>query len=549
MTTTDVAAPALTTAQLAVIAARATRQSVQPGDVVYRSGDHGYDFVAIESGELEVLRPAMPGQPETRIARWGPGQFLGELSLLTGQTAVATAVAASAGVVLRVAPHEFRVLMAEDAELSDLILRVLLARRESLREGEGAKTLEILGSELSPATHALRTWASRQQLPHTWVDFDTSSGLALAGAADVTAIDLPVVITPTSILRQATPGVIAEHLGLTFRRTDGRMYDVTIVGGGPAGLAAAVYGASEGLSTMLLDAIAVGGQAAASARIENYLGFPSGLSGVELASRALVQANKFGAEISSPCQVVSLDCGDGHLHLTLSSGDVVDTRSVVLATGASYRKLPLDGWDRFEGGSIFYAATEIEARSCAQEPVAVVGGANSAGQAAIFLADRGSRVHLVVRGSRLDLGMSQYLVARVHAHPGIDVHTGSEITALHGDDRLDGVTVASPDHPDGVRRDCTALFCFIGARPATEWLQGVVVDDDGFIVTDQGLQPDDLCDMWALLGRAPLPFETSIPGVFAAGDVRAGSMKRVAAAVGEGASAVRSVHQALVPVV
>jgi thioredoxin reductase (NADPH) len=423
----------------------------------------------------------------------------------------------------------------------------LLDRRESLRLGEGAKTLEILGSEFSAATHALRTWASRQQLPHTWLDFDDPAGQALARAAAVGATDLPAVITPTSILRQATPGMVAEHLGLTFRRGEGLTYDVTIVGGGPAGLAAAMYGASEGLRTMLLDSIAVGGQAAASARIENYLGFPAGLTGIELASRALVQANKFGAHISSPCEVVALDTGDGHLHLTLSNGEVVDTRSVVVATGALYRKLPLEGWSNYEASGIYYAATEIEARACAGEPVAVVGGANSAGQASLFLADRGSQVDLVVRASDLAMDMSHYLVARVLAHPRITVNTSSEITALHGDATLDGVTVTTKGEPTGARRDCRGLFCFIGASPATDWLRGVVLDADGFILTDHGLSADDLCATWTLLARAPLPFETNLPGVFAAGDVRAGSVKRVAAAVGEGASVIRSVHLALIP--
>jgi thioredoxin reductase (NADPH) len=541
------AAPVLTAAQMEAISKRAVRQEVSSGDVLYRAGDRNCDFFVMESAEVAVIRPAMPGAAESLIAEWGAGQFLGELSLLTGQTAIVTTIVKTPGVVYRVPSEKFRRLMAEDAELSDLILRVFLSRRENLRQGEGAKTLEILGSELSSATHALRTWASRQQLPHTWLDIDDPVGAALASAAGVDASDLPAVITPNSILRHATPGMVAEHLGLTFRRIDGSAYDVAIVGGGPAGLAAAVYGASEGLRTIVLDSVAVGGQAASSARIENYLGFPYGVTGVELASLALAQANKFGAQISIPCEVVALNCDDGHLHLTLSTGDVVDTRAVVLATGAHYRTLPLDGWSRYEDSSIFYAATDIEARACAGQPVAVVGGANSAGQASLFLAERGSLVDLVVRASDLGAGMSQYLVSRVMAHPGINVHTGSEITALHGDDTLDGISVTSSGSPSGVRRECRGLFCFIGARPATDWLRGVVLDEDGFIVTDRGLSADDLGATWDLLGRPPLPFETSLPGVFAAGDARVGSLKRVAAAVGEGASVIRSVQLALVP--
>jgi thioredoxin reductase len=248
---------------------------------------------------------------------------------------------------------------------------------------------------------------------------------------------------------------------------------------------------------MLLDSVAVGGQAAASARIENYVGFPSGLTGIELASRALVQAHKFGAHVSSPCEVVALDSDDGHLHLRLSNGDIVDTRAVVLATGAQYGKLPLDGWSRYEGRGIFYAATDLEARACVGQTVAVVGGANSAGQAALFLAERGSNVDLVVRASDLAMGMSHYLVARVLAHGHINVQTGAEITALHGHDSLEDITVTTTGGTTGARRDCRGLFCFIGAQPATDWLRDVVLDADGFIVTDRELSTDDLCATWA----------------------------------------------------
>jgi thioredoxin reductase (NADPH) len=539
--------PPLTEQQMRVVARRASRQPVAAGDVLYRAGDRGYDFIVVEAGEVEVVRPAMPDAEEAVIARWGPGHFLGELSMLTGQSAIATTRMSSAGSVLRVAPSDFRLLMAEDAEISDLILRVFLARRQSLRTGEGARTLEILGSGLSATTHALRTWAARQELPHRWFDIDDPAGQALARAAAVSTDDLPAVITPTRVITGATPGMVADHLGLAFRPSMGLEYDVTIVGGGPAGLAAAVYGASEGLRTMLLDTIAVGGQAAASSRIENYLGFPSGVSGIELSSRALVQANKFGAHISSPCEVVALESDDGHLHVRLADGTVLDSRAVVVATGARYRTLPLENWNLYEGAGIYYAATDIEARACAAHPVAVVGGANSAGQAALFLAERVTSVDLVVRSDDLSAGMSRYLVDRVLAHPKIAVHTGTQVTALYGDDGLRAVEVTSRTGATA-RRDCRGLFCFIGASPVTEWLKGIVLDDDGFVRTDRDLTDADLCETWSLLGRVPLPFETSLPGVFAVGDVRSGSMKRVAAAVGEGASAIRSVHRSLQPV-
>jgi thioredoxin reductase (NADPH) len=538
--------PPLTPEQIASIARRGVRRETVAGELLYVAGDRGYDFILIESGEVDVVRPAMPDAAETLIATWGAGWFLGELNLLTGQTAVATARVKTPGVVHRLAPARFRELMDSDGDLSDTILRVLLTRRDALRHGEGARVLEILGSQMSSAAHALRTWASRQELPHTWFDIDDPAGQALARAAGVAVEDLPVVITPSAILRRATAGAVAVHLGLAIRPDDNHDFDVVVVGAGPAGLAAAVYGASEGLRTMLLDSVAVGGQAAASARIENYLGFPAGITGIELTARAMVQANKFGAQVSSPCDVVALDSHDGHLHVVLSSGEVLDTRAVVVATGARYRQLPLDRWAHFEAAGIYYAATEIEARACSAGRVAVVGGANSAGQASLFLADNGSAVDLVVRGADLSAEMSHYLVERILAHPSIVIHTATHVTALHGESELNAVTLTSPE--GATTADCVGLFCFIGAEPATGWLQGIAVDADGFVRTDRDLTDDETCGAWDLLGRGPLPFETNVPGVFAVGDVRSGSMKRVAAAVGEGASAIRSVHLALAPV-
>jgi thioredoxin reductase (NADPH) len=339
--------------------------------------------------------------------------------------------------------------------------------------------------------------------------------------------------------------VLSHRLGLTYRRTPKGVADVTIIGAGPAGLAAAVYGASEGLETVLLDAVATGGQAATSSRIENYLGFPFGLSGEVLAARAVVQALKFGAHIGSPCGVADLRTdSSGHL-VTLVDGTEIPTRTVVIATGAAYRTLPLDRWADFVGAGIFYAATDLEAKAVAGRSVTIVGGANSAGQAALYLARHASDVTVVIRAADLGKEMSAYLVDRIQADPRIAVRTSTEVTGLHGDDRLAQVSLT--DNRTGVAQSCGChgLFCFIGAEPATDWLTGVHLDDAGFVPTDLQLRPENLDDRYAELGRDPLPFETSVPGVFAVGDVRQGSMKRVAAAVGEGASAVRSVHQAL----
>jgi thioredoxin reductase (NADPH) len=319
-----------------------------------------------------------------------------------------------------------------------------------------------------------------------------------------------------------------------------------VVGAGPAGLAAAVYGASEGLSTVLLDAVATGGQAATSARIENFLGFPFGVSGGDLAARAAVQALKFGTRLLSPCRVSTVREGPDGLVLELTDGAQITTRAVVVATGAEYRRLPLERWDELTGSGIYYAATDLEARSVTGQPVVVVGGANSAGQAALRLARDASAVTLVVRGADLRASMSAYLVDRIEADVRITVRTSTQVTALHGAPRLGAVTLQGRgDFSDEQPTDCAGLFCFIGAVPATSWLTEVALDADGFVRTDLALSAADLDERWTDDPHGPLPFETSIPGIFAAGDVRSGSVKRVAAAVGEGASAVRAVHLAL----
>jgi thioredoxin reductase (NADPH) len=360
----------------------------------------------------------------------------------------------------------------------------------------------------------------------------------------LTTTDLPAAVVRERVLRRATPGELAEALGLTYRRDDSSgPVDLTVVGAGPAGLAAAVYGASEGLSTVLLDAVGPGGQAAASSRIENYLGFPTGITGAELAERAETQALKFGARLSTPCEIVALGI-DEQLRAVLADGTDIPSRAVIIATGARYRALALEHWDEFVGAGIYYAATELEVRSCADGPVTVVGGGNGAGQAALFLAANGCDVTIAIRRTEIKSGMSQYLVDRLLANPKITVRGGTQIKRLDGDQVLESISLVGPA---GEQQDqaCSGLFCFIGAEPATGWLTGVALDEHGFVRTDVQLTPEDLAETWSALGRVPLPFETSVPGVFAVGDVRHGSMKRVAAAVGEGASAVRSVHTAI----
>ena len=437
--------------------------------------------------------------------------------------------------------------MADDGELSDIIFRALVARRELLQRSTGARAVEIIGNPRSASGLALRTYAARQRLIHVWFDADSPAGEALMGSSGLTEDDLPAVVMPDTTLKRATPGTLGQKLNLTYHRSSNKPVDVTIVGAGPAGLAAAVYGASEGLDTVLLDAIGTGGQAAASSRIENYLGFPFGLSGADLTGRAVLQALKFGAQLASPCQAVRLDAdrSGGRLRLHLPEGEFLDSKAVVIATGARYRALPLERWPDFEGAGIYYAATELEARGCVGSPVAVIGGANSAGQAALYMAGRGSDVSLVVRGPDIAAEMSAYLVDRLLVHPRVTVRCRSEVTRLDGADFLEEISIT--DRATGTTRaqPCAGLFCFIGAEPATSWLTGIATEDDGFIRTDVQLNSADLGSAWAELGRTPLPFETSVPGVFAVGDVRSGSMKRVAAATGEGASAIASVHKAI----
>jgi thioredoxin reductase (NADPH) len=521
-------------------------EDVEVGDLAITPGQVSSGLVIVDSGAVDILTAPPGDEVSELVVRHAPGAFVGELNLLTGQRTYVTARVSEAGRIHRISAEGFRRLMDEDPELSDLLLRAFLARRDLLQKGPAARSIEIIGSSLSADALALRTYAARQRLPHRWFDSETAEGQALMTAAGLAVGDLPAVLLPDQVLRRTTSGELADRIGLAYRGSADRVVDLTVIGAGPAGLAAAVYGASEGLVTVLLDSVATGGQAAASSRIENYLGFPSGLSGADLTGRAAVQALKFGAQISTPCRAADLAVTGEQLRVILGDGVEIASRAVIIASGARYRTLPLERWSEFEGAGIYYAATEIEARICAGREVTVLGGANSAGQAALYLASRGGAVTLVARGADLFAGMSSYLADRLVADQRITVRTGTEVTGLHGAVALEGVTLTDRATASRQDQDCYGLFCFIGAEPATSWLTGqVALDEDGFIRTDVQLDPDDLDGTWESLGRSPLPFETSVPAVFAAGDVRHGSMKRVAAAVGEGASAVRSVHQAI----
>jgi thioredoxin reductase (NADPH) len=512
------------------------------GEYLYQEGDTTYDFYVILSGAVEIV--VRSDGEERIVARNGPGRFLGELNLLTGQRVYLSARVTQPGEVIGVPRAVLQHVIATSPSLSDTILAAFLARRSRLLSG-ASTAIRVLGSRFSPESLRIREFLARNRIPHEWLDPDRDTAVArLLSEFAITPGELPVVIASGSVLRHPTPGGLAEYLGLTINSLPERCFDLVVVGAGPAGLAAAVYGASEGLRTLVVEMAVVGGQAGTSSRIENYLGFPTGISGGDLTQRAVVQAEKFGAHLTSPCLASSLREEAGHLVIRLSDGTDVASRAVIVASGARYRRLDATRLADFEGNGVYYAATEMEARLCAEAPVVVAGGGNSAGQAALFLAAAGSPVTIVIRGHDLNTDMSRYLVDRIEADARINVRTRTKIASLEGDRTLTSICVTTVG--GDVVLPCNALFSFIGADPATDWLSGcAALDEHGFMLTDRSIGEEQLDERWKTLGRQPLPFETSYPGLFAVGDVRAGSIKRVAAAVGEGSASVRSVHEYL----
>ena len=536
------ATPTLDTTDIALVAELGVRRRVSNGEYLYREGDVTYDFFVLVSAEVDIVVTVDGG--ENVIARHGPGRFLGELNMLSGLRVFVSARVVKSGEVVVVPRDRLRQLMATKPQLGDMILAAFVARRALLLTG-AAPAIRVIGSRFSPESLRVREFLARTRVPHEWLDPDRDSQVEdLLRGFGLSANDLPVVIATGSVLRRPTPGELASYLGLTIESLPERSFDLVVVGGGPAGLAAAVYGASEGLRTLGVDMTAPGGQAGASSRIENYLGFPMGISGSDLTQRAVIQAEKFGATLTVPCTAESLHNQAGHLVVRLSDGNDVAGRAVIAATGAAYRRLQASRLSDFEGNGVYYAATEMESRICGIAPVVVVGGGNSAGQAAIFLSQNGCPVTLVIRGPDLNKGMSRYLTERIEADPHITLRTLTTVVALEGDETLRALHLKGPDGETLV--ECAGLFSFIGADPSSVWLSGcAALDQGGFVLTDLSLTRDQLDEGWETLGRLPLPFETSHPGLFAVGDLRSGSTKRVAAAVGEGSAAVRSVHQHL----
>ncbi len=535
----DGAFPRLSESQIEVLSARGRRSRTTVGERLYRQGDSPYDFFVVLAGLVAAHADAEGTEPA--VAVHGPGRFLGELSLLTGQPAFYTTVVREAGEVLDVAPETLRQLVGEDPGLGDLVLRAFLLRRELL-SGLGAG-LKIVGSRYLADTRRLCDFASRNRLPFRWIDPERDEGAeALLERLGVSPEETPVVVWGSRVWRNPANAELAGAVGMREEPRDG-VCDLVIVGAGPAGLAATVYGASEGLSTVTVDGIAVGGQASASSRIENYLGFPSGISGAELAERATIQARKFGARIVVGAAASRLMRRDGINAISLDDGTTLETRALLIATGARYRRLPVERLEQFEGNGIHYEATFMEERLCVGAPVAVVGGGNSAGQATTFLARRAGKVHLLLRHEKLTRDMSRYLADRIERLPNVEVLRRTEVRGLVGEDSLDGIIVEDLESGRRRRLEVRELFVFIGAEPCTGWLDGVVpLDDRGYVLTGSGAAPSRRDHE-----GPPAVLETGVPGILAAGDVRAGSIKRVASAVGEGAMAVRLVYAALNP--
>ena len=516
--------PTFSASQLATLAEVGEERTANVGDVLYRVGDRRYPFIAIREGEV-VIHDAAGNE----IARHGSSGFLGELNLLSGQTVFVTAVVTEPLRYIAVERETLRSLLFEDAALSDLVLAAFIARREALQTVRGIG-LEIVGPHSSTATVQLLDFARSNRLPFTWRDPERSDDHAAAAlVAGLEEPSLPLVRLPGGAeLHHPSAGQVSRALGIGLELAPREEVDLLVVGAGPAGLGAAVYGASEGLETLVVDSTGLGGQAGTSRRIENYLGFPAGITGNELTSRAVTQARKFNARFATPYRAISLEPGNGRHVLRLEEDHEIAARAVLLATGAQYRRLPVDDLAEYEGISVFYAAGPPEAQLCGASRVGVVGGGNSAGQAAVWLARGGALVTLLHRRTDLRETMSDYLVRELDRY-GVAVRDGSEISALHGaDGQLEAVMLTS-----GERLPFAFLFLFLGALPCTEWLDDAVGrDDKGFILAGAAAGADNL-------------LETSVPGIFAAGDVRAGSTKRCATAVGEGAMAVQLVHARL----
>jgi thioredoxin reductase (NADPH) len=539
--------PTLTDAQVARIAVHGRRRRVRAGEVLVDVADRPIPFFVVIDGELQVVRP-LPDDREEVVVTHAPGQFTGESNMITGRRALVRVRATTDGEVLQLAREELQSVIQTDPELSAILMRAFILRRTRLIEGHIGDVV-VLGSTHSAGTLRVREFLTRNGHPHQYLDLDRDpQAQELLEQFHVSVDDVPVLICRgTAVLKNPNNKQIADCLGFNDAIDRTHVRDVVVVGAGPAGLAAAVYAASEGLDVLVLEANVPGGQAGSSSRIENYLGFPNGVSGEELTARAYAQAAKFGAQLMVAKGAVRL-AGPGRPYRILIDGDeTVAARAIIIATGAQYRKPELLNLSRFEGAGIYYAATQMEAQLCRGDEVIVVGGGNSAGQAAVFLAEHAKRVQILVRKDGLAETMSKYLIQRIEAgRPRIELRGRTEIVALEGNGQLERIRWRDNRTGAEETRDCRHVFMMTGADPNTHWLSHcVALDDRGFVKTGPDISPDDLSAAHWTPKRPPFLLETSIPGIFAVGDVRSGNVKRVASAVGEGSIAVSFVHQVL----
>ena len=537
--------PTLVPEQVERLATYGTRRSMQRGETLMEPGDpHASCFVVVR-GSVEILRVDQSGETSVHVNT--VGQFTGEANLLTGRAAFVRVRATEDGEVIVLGREQVLRVLQLESEISRIFMRAFILRRAALI-ARGYGDAVLLGSTHCAGTLRLREFLTRNGHPFVYIDLDAQQDVqALLDSLGITAADIPVVLSYGKlVLRNPSNEEVADSLGFNVAVDLAAIRDVVIVGAGPAGLAAAVYASSEGLDALIIEPTAAGGQAVSSSRIENYLGFPNGITGQELAARAYAQAQKFGTDFLIAKHAAKLACDRRPYAIEIDGGRLIAARAVIIASGARYRKPDLPRLAEFEGAGIYYDATAMEAQLCVGEEVVIIGGGNSAGQAAVFLAATSSHVHILVRGDGLADTMSRYLVRRLEANPAISVRTRTELTALEGNGHLEHVTWRDARSGDVEQRNVRHVFIMAGALPATDWLDGcAVMDDKGFLKTGTDLGADELAARHWPLARSPHSLETSLPGVFAVGDVRAGSMKRVASAVGEGAAAVALVHRTL----
>ncbi len=537
--------PVLTELQMNRVRQVSKQRHVERGEILFEPGETDTPFFVLLSGSMEIVQPTLSGEQD--VAKHKAGEFTGEMTMISGRRGLVRGRVTASGEFLELSSDGLRSLIAKDAELSEIFMRAFILRRvELIKRNQGG--IILMGSRYCSDTLRLREFLTRNGQPYTYVDLDADKGAQeLLDRFEVKLDEVPVVICSNSgsVMRNPSIQKLADCIGFNLNINETQIRDLIIVGAGPSGLAAAVYAASEGLDVLVIETISPGGQAGSSSKIENYLGFPTGISGQELASRAATQAEKFGAKMLVAHDVVKLDCAKRPYKVVLDNGNALAARAIVVATGAQYNKLRLPNLAKFEGQGVYYGATYMEAQLCEAEDIVVVGGGNSAGQAAVYMSQSARKVHMLVRSGELSDTMSRYLIRRIEENPAIDLHYRTEITALDGRMHLERVTWHDKNTGETAERDIRHVFIMAGASPRTGWLENcVAVDDKGFILTGRDLDFAGNGHRWPLQ-RPPLMLETSLPGVFAVGDVRAHNVKRVASAVGEGSIAIHLVHRAL----